>query len=340
MRTPSTPTPRSVLRRLFVRALAAAVGLALALGTAELLVRALQPDELERTGQRFEVSAEQTVRHPRHGLYAVDEELGFVPRRGGPLADVHGCAPNEYSLEKPAGTTRVLFVGDSVTGRGAIVRGLRALWGEEGVEYWNAGFEGFNVHQTERYHARIGAALDADHVVFTFHPNDLSATPVVFLDGDRLVVHALKLSSTETNRWLFKRSHLYRLWLSRKLSEEAAASSLPLDEVEREAEAALVALRDRVEASGARFSVVLFPWIQAVERWPRLAREAREAILAITARHGIRAFDPLQTLVEALDEGPPEALRQTPKDMQHPSDAFGARLARNLVALGLTPEGR
>jgi len=330
------PAPRPRLPRVLLRGLAVVVGLALALLGAEGLVRLQLPQPAERVGEVHAAGPAQSPLHPAHGLYALDSELGFRPRLGGPLAAEHGCRPHEYALEKPAGVTRLLFVGDSVTHRGALVDGLRAAWGDEGLEYWNAGVEGYGLHQVDRYHARYLSDLDADHVLLTFHLNDFSTTPVTFLDGDQLVVYATDLASTRTNRWLFRHSHLYRLWIARRLAPEATANGEPLPEVVQEVEAALVTLRDRVEASGARFTVLLFPWLAPRERWPTRASEAHARALTLLERHDVRTYDLVEELEAALAEG--LTVRQRPKDAEHPSEGFGGLVGRSLAARGLQPE--
>jgi hypothetical protein len=332
---PTSPAPYRRASRLARRLAAAFLGAAVALVLAELALRALELPALARVSTEYSAAADESPLHPAQGLFVVDPELGYRPSPDGPLVDAHGCAPNDYPLAKPAGTARVLFVGDSVTRRGALVDGLRQAWGADGVEYWNAGVEGYGLHQTERYHLRFLAGVDADHVVLTFHMNDFSTTPVAFLDGDRLVVHDTKLSSARTNRWLFQRSLLYRLWLSRSVASAAPDSRVPLPDMVRETEAALVALRDRVEAGGARFSVVLLPWLLPTEKWPEHARVARREALAMLARHRIATYDLADELAAALADG--EVVRERHRDPEHPSQAFGLRCGLALRTLGLAP---
>ncbi|MFT5291131.1 MAG: hypothetical protein ACI8QS_002304 [Planctomycetota bacterium] len=329
-------TKAKPLRQVCVRLGAVLIGLALALGAAEIIVRKRDPQALERISTVHTAGANESPLHPAQGLFEIDSELGFTPDPNGPFVEAHMCAPNDYPLVKEEGTTRLLFVGDSVTKRAAIVTGLKQVWGEAGIEYWNAGVEGYALHQTDLYHSRFLTGLDADHVLFTFHLNDFTATPVAFLDGDRLVVHQTELSSAKTNRWLFERSHLYRLWLSRKLTPGAENSLVPQPDLVQEAEESLVALRDRVEAGGARFSVLLLPWLSPTGEWPERAEVARREALAILERHAIETFDLLRPLEEALTAG--EVVRERPRDPEHPSSIFGLRCARALAAMGLTAD--
>ena len=223
-----------------------------------------------------------------------------------------------------------------MTRRAALVDGFRTAWGEERIEYWNAGVEGYGTHQVDRYHARFLQPLDADLVVYTMHPNDFSATPVTFLEGDRLVVHATRVASTRTNPWLFRNSELYRLWLSWRLDAPEAGDRIPTAGLLDEAESALVALRERVESGGARFVVLLLPWLAPEDRWPEHARFARERSLAMLDAHAIEAVDLLPALRAALAAS--EEVRERPKDAEHPSKAFGLRAAALAVERGLTAD--
>jgi hypothetical protein len=78
------------------------------------------------------------------------------------------------------------------------------------LEYWNAGVESFNTVQEVALYRGYNTAIETDHVVLTFHMNDLETTPVAFLDeAGRLVVYALHQPATRVNAWLFEMSYLY-----------------------------------------------------------------------------------------------------------------------------------
>ncbi|MEW6070995.1 MAG: hypothetical protein AB1726_00180 [Planctomycetota bacterium] len=335
MPSAATSPPPPVPGRRGLRLGLIAVALVVAVLAAELLLRVFPPAILARAATVSAATAAESPLHPRHGTYQLDPELGFRPVLGGPLAGLHGCAPNEYASEKPPGVRRLLLVGDSVTQRGAIAAGLREVLGEEGIELWNGGVGGYATHQVERYYARYQAGLGADHVVYTFHLNDFVSTPVVFLDGDKLVICKSPLATKTLRPWLFRWSYLFRWWLARNLAADTAASPEARPEVVQEVEDALVALRDEVEARGARFTVLVFPWLRPLEKWPPHIAHAHAAVLGMLRAHGIAHFDLVDVLETALTEG--EVVQQFPRDVQHPSPAFGLRIARAIVERGFRP---
>ena len=118
----------------------------------------------------------------------VDDELGYMPLLEEGSYSSYGTKVNNYSLSKPLSVKRILFVGDSVTEEALIIENLKKLYGEEHYEYWNAGVRGFNTHQELIFYKRYNKRIRPDHVILTFHLNDFTTTPVVFLNKeDRLV---------------------------------------------------------------------------------------------------------------------------------------------------------
>src|SRR5215467_10511368 len=85
---------------------------------------------------------------PDSTLWAVvDPHFGFRPVLGEGPYTRFGTLANDYAAAKPPGVQRLLFIGDSVTHRGYIVDALRAVYGSQQYEYWNAGVEAFNTVQ-------------------------------------------------------------------------------------------------------------------------------------------------------------------------------------------------
>lgn len=75
------------------------------------------------------------------GLFIIDPNFGFRPALGTSVYNKFGTLAGNYTLEKPEGVTRLLFIGDSVTARGKIIDAIRKLYNETNFEYWNAGVE-------------------------------------------------------------------------------------------------------------------------------------------------------------------------------------------------------
>ncbi|MEM7310724.1 MAG: hypothetical protein AAF682_28885 [Planctomycetota bacterium] len=260
--------------------------------------------------------------------FTIDPDFGFRPLFGGRDYDERGFLHNAYPLQKTPGVERVLFLGDSVTRRGRIVAAIRERYGEANREYWNAGVESFSLVQSVRYFLRYAQACDPDHVVFTFHYNDFQTTPVTFLDeDDEVVLYAPTRPRQDVNAWLYKRSSLYRRVL--KTLDSRAGN----EAIVAEMSAALGELRAWTDASGARLSVLLFPYLAPREQGLAVHDTWREQTLALCREHGLRTFDLLPTVAETLAAG--VAVEERPGDTEHPSDALAEAFAVFLEREGL-----
>ena len=116
-------------------------------------------------------------------IFTIDPDFGFRPILGTGGYTEYGTSPNTYPVQKRPGITRLLFIGDSVTGRGRIIEAIKQIYDDEVFEYWNAGVESFNTIQEVRFYQRYNAAVYPDHVILTFHLNDFEPTPVAFFTG-------------------------------------------------------------------------------------------------------------------------------------------------------------
>ncbi len=305
--------------------LALAAGLGVAVGLAEVVLHALSP--------AAGFGAAQELRWMRGAdrseLFTVDPEFGFRPKLDNDVFDAHGTHRNEYPEAKTPGRTRLLFLGDSVTARGRIVSALRELYGDADYEYWNAGVESFNTVQEVAFYRKYNAAIEPDHVIVTFHLNDFETTPIAFRDeAGRLVVYALNQPSRNVQPWLFQHSYLYRIWLGRVRADADDFQAVVL-----ETEAALVELRDTLAESGTRLSVLVLPLLQRPQKWGRQQAQARRTILAFLDAKGIRHFDLLPALEQALADG--VKVQQAPGDTWHPNAAIAEIFARQLRHAGL-----
>lgn len=273
--------------------------------------------------------------HPARGSFELDAELGYRPVLGGPEYGPHGALANGLTLEKPPGVQRLLFLGDSVTRRGKIQAGLEELLGTQVFEYWNAGVEGYATAQEVAYYRRYLARLRPDRVVLTFHLNDFQTTPVTFLDGARMMMVYAKRSTRSLNPWLLQHSYLYRWALSWGFEREALTPGAVPAGVYQDLEGALSELRDLVQGGGGRLAVLVLPWLRPVQDWPGSLAGKREWVLQTLQRLGIEHYDFRATLEAALAEG--EEVTEEERDPQHPSAAFGRRMARDLLAAGFQP---
>jgi lysophospholipase L1-like esterase len=265
----------------------------------------------------------------RTQLFVLDPDFGFRPALGNELFDAYGTHRNEYEVGERAGRERVLFLGDSVTARGHIVEALRERYGEAGFEYWNAGVDSFNTVQEVAFYRQFNAAIRPDHVVLTFHLNDLETTPVAFRDerGD-LMVYALNQPARQVNRWWFEHSHLYRLWLG---SVQDTAGRF--DTLAREAEGALSSLQAQLTEDEIRLTVIVLPLFEQPARWSAGHKRARRRILAFLKRQGIAHVDLLPALQRALGDG--VGVQEVPGDTFHPSRGVARVFAEVLQEAGL-----
>jgi lysophospholipase L1-like esterase len=126
-----------------------------------------------------------------------------------PRTNSHGQRDVERSFEKPAGTRRILMLGDSVVaGHGirniddTISRRLEALLAPDGVEVLNFGVGGYCTAAEVELLAVKGLRYGPDLVVLVFTEND-------YLDRNEQIVGI----RPERPRWaerLFVHSHLFR----------------------------------------------------------------------------------------------------------------------------------
>ena len=200
---------------------------------------------------------------------------------------------------KTAGVSRLLFIGDSVTHRGHIIAALRAAYGSQQYEYWNAGVESFNTVQEVEYYRRFNRLIHPDHVILTFHLNDFETTPVAFRDTDgALVVFAPNWPVRRLNQWLFQYSYTYRYWLGLVTPKKTARA-----EIISEVRASLADLERVVTVDGAQLTVLVLPILQPVSDWKPEYREYRHLILGLLESLQIRYFDLLEPLHKALTDG-------------------------------------
>ena len=226
-------------------------GLAVALLLMEGYLRWRQPDPFVKTA----VELSWTRDNPGYNIFTVDPEFGFRPIFGNGLYNEYGTKANNYSIEKPPGVTRLLFIGDSVTHRAKIVDALKDIYGEADFEYWNAGVESYNTVQEVNYYKRYNAAIKPDHVILTFHLNDFETTPIAFEnEGDGLIVYAPNKPMRDLNPWLFKYSSLYRFLI--RLTDDTGDDRAG---IVAEAEDSLLELRDLLAVDDIDFTVLVLP---------------------------------------------------------------------------------
>jgi hypothetical protein len=251
-------------------------------------------------------------------IFTPDPDLGFRPILGeGRYYGPHGTLQNCYNLRKRPGVTRLLFIGDSVTHRGELIKALRARYGEERFEYWNAGVESYNTVQEVGFYLRYNRAIEPDHVILTMVVNDVETTPLVFVSEGKLVMVAPNLPRSAVNGWLFRRSLLYRQLVSWRVALQANRLRI---KIRGEVVESLRELRDELQRENVRLSVLLLPLLAPPEAAPGAAATHRD-LVGIAGGLGLRAFDLAEPVAEALRSMP------APDDQVHPGPEMASALA-------------
>lgn len=327
LRWKALPTVRLLLVNLLVAALSSAL---LILGV-EVVHRFKAP--YRTFGGAYELT--QFRRGAPDGLstFVIDPNFGFRPVLGNGPYTRFGTLANDYAVAKPPGVSRLLFIGDSVTHRGHIIDALRAEYGSQRYEYWNAGVESFNTVQEVEYYRQFNRPIHPDHVILTFHLNDFETTPVAFRNADgTLVVFAPNWPVRRVNLWLFQHSYTYRYWLGLVTPRKTARS-----EIIAEVRASLADLERLVVVDGARLTVLVLPILQPVSDWKPEYREYRRLILGILESLRLRYFDLLEPLNNALADGAVVA-ETGDKLFWHPSREVASYFAKYLRTQHLLDE--
>lgn len=309
------------------------LSLVVSVAAAEVALRLFDPAPVRTTRRWLDSIMVGLSTAPGGRAYEPDPELGFRPIAGGKIFDEHGARYHQYPIEKRPGVRRVLFVGDSVTFRGQIVRGLRGLFGEQGYEYWNAGVESYGTMEEAIYLRDSIADLDADHIVLTFHPNDSYSTPACFpVDEDTAAIHIPGRGSWRVDIPWARRSALYAFFQGVRLVN---LDFRRLESGPRRCEEGLRIIQAEAERRGARLSVLRFPFADPPANWDATERAAFDLGGELCERLGLECHDLLPYFERALDEGL-EDYQQTPGDTWHPSEELGRRFAAGLVEDGFT----
>ncbi len=320
------------LRQTFFAIFVPIASFLIALLAGELILRTLiDAGELPIQGAKKETRGIGEMTNARD-IFIPDDELGFRPLHDGKVHTNLGCRPNDYQLDEAhSERKRLVFIGDSVTERGKIIKALRAQYGDEKYEYWNCGVTAYGTRQELNYYTRFNRQVRPDHVILTFHNNDFTTTPIAYFDkNNRLVRYFLhRPAPFQINSWLFKNSLLYRKTVDLILTHRGTDR----DEIIEEVEQSLRGLKSAVAADGAQFTVLLLPILEPTGNWTRREIMNHQRARVILYRLGQRFIDLLPALESALNEGVKPG--QVPGDSWHPSDEVSAVFAQYLVEKSL-----
>ena len=128
----------------------------------------------------------------------------------------------DYQLTKPAGTFRILVLGDSVTfGHGALSdttypylleQRLRQWRPDVNWEVWNLGVPGYNTTQELKYLERVGPIYQPDLVIVGFYENDLTDNDAPM--EPTLVRRVVSSVQGTMQRWLYSYQLYKRILLT------------------------------------------------------------------------------------------------------------------------------
>ena len=144
-------------------------------------------------------------------------------------------------------------------------------------------------------------------------------------EGKKLMVYSPYTPLTDVNRWLFKKSYLYRWLIGRTLNPQHGRQEITAETREH-----LGLLRDTLIQDNIRFSVLVLPLLKPYEQWSAQEREARKVALSTLQTLQIAYYDLLKPLQEAIAQG--VAVQESPGDIWHPSDEVAQVFARYLAS--------
>lgn len=255
-----------------------------------------------------------------------DREWLYQPAPGAGYDPEWGTLLNTYPREKKAGTRRILFVGDSVTHRAKIIDSLKKIYGELDKEYWNAGVEGYNTVQEWKYFVSKNEKSSPDEIVISFHNNDFDPGVVIYKDS-RFRIQALAFGQEPRAISSFGIFHctLYQFWVDRVLLAQMQGRAWKRGPLFGEVKEALRSFQAWAKNRNVNLSVLLLPVFDPPERWRPDELRSRQEAIRILNELGIRYFDLLIPLREALARNLP--VQENPGDSLHPSRSVADEMA-------------
>lgn len=251
----------------------------------------------------------------------------------------HGFRDAEYSVAKPAGTTRIMMLGDSLTlGWGVPVEETFAKRLERRLQdrpapyqVINLGIGNYNSEMELELFKRKGLAFSPDVVVLMYFINDMEPTPVVgtFLK-EEIAPHSY-FSALLFDRYLRLRALTDRHYDWRQYYASLYAPGAP----GRAANiAAIEELSQICRERGIKLLIVNIPELRVLKDYP--FPFATDLVRSLASRHQVPFLD----LLPALAVHEPSTLWVTPEDPHANGLANGViagALYDELVAKGMLP---
>jgi hypothetical protein len=264
--------------------------------------------------------------------FTPDPDLGFMPVCGSnKYYSAFGTLKNKYTLAKRPDVTRLLFIGDSVTHRGELIRALKKLYGNERFEYWNAGVEAYNTVQEVGFYRRYNRNIHPDHVILTMVCNDMETTPLAFMDSGKLVLIAPSLPRCQLNAWLFRHCFIYRRWVGQRVQRNSEQFR---QRIREELISSLRSLNEELKGEGVKFTVLVLPWLVPPDKCPKEPKAIQRDFVGIAHSLNLRTFDLAEPIAAAATNG----VLGGADDTLHPNEEIALYLAQWLKEKGVFDE--
>lgn len=326
--------------------LLALVSTALTVGAIELGLRAVGYDPL---GQ-FHLSGQQDpgellgagfLRESEHDVLVYEFAPGARGHAWGADVEInsHGFRDREFETEKPAGTTRIVALGDSATF--GIRLAPEVLWpkvledmliaGESlhggTYEALNLGIVGYDTLEEVAFFERTGLAFQPDHVVVAFHLNDVGFASPTRDYVRRLQSYGSPLYRSRVLQGLRRAADVLAITQQHRRTDRddyfARENAGWITDVRGDAElmAKIEALRRAVEPAPFNKTMHRYlRWYRSPERIGKL-RTALERLAALAAQHDFQVW--LFPVPWLADEGQEEAYDRGYAIVRHEVERVG-----------------
>ena len=264
------------------------------------------------------------MRKATNKFFKPDDAIGFRPAIGNSWYDKNGIVRKRYNPEDLDQPYKILFMGDSVTARGRIIKALSLRLKNNSIDYLNGGVESFNIEQEVGFYFRYQYKTKPDHIIHTLHINDFTSTPIAFRGNDGLFnVYSLKFKKSNMNIWLFKNSHIYRFIIAYTLRRKDDS------DLHKETLVAIQKMQNHAKEAGIRYDVVIFPLLSLYDNWSAWDKNAHESFISILKNLKIDYVDLLpisQMMIKTNINA-----KENKGDSWHPNDRFAEFAADYII---------
>lgn len=279
----------------------------------------------EKKADRLTSRALEASKGPaKENGFLLDPKLGYVPKTGSDIRDSSGLLRSGIADVANRARKKILFIGDSVTERGRILKALTNLYPNK-YQFLNAGVEGYNVIQEVEFYDQFNFHEDVAEVILTFHNNDLYNVPMIYRAADGTIFfYVYGESPVVANAAWFEGSFLYRRFILFKI-QKATQHADSKDLLVPQTIESLRHLKSKLAERNISLKVILFPVLKRIVEWyPPEKNSYQHAIEMLTALQ-IDFEDLRPTLEKGLSEHDPQFFQETLGDPWHPND-FAAEL--------------